>query len=219
MREIIHMANENEGFIALLTFVLLSILGPLGIFAYRTVSARITTARTEDEITRIEKIRSEFYTNLKIIDEASGFGPFLIRDVDRDRLYFDGDESEFSKKGAPPSFKVGLVDTSVHGICVYHGMPERIKPFEDGSRWCLADKGDEGAILVHPVGVISFSSIVAVNWHGDPATHFPHIYCRFDQAQGWPYRKFEYCERVECVRGWPLYIPKVEADKLVRKRF
>jgi hypothetical protein len=219
MLEIIEIANQNEGFIALLTFVLLSILVPVAVFAYRTLSSRITSARTEEEINRIEKIRAEFYSHLKITDESSGFGPFLIRDVDRDRLYFDGDENEFCKKGAPPSFKVCLVDTSVHGIRVYHGMPERIKSFEDGSRWCLADESDEGTILAHPVGEIPFSSIIAVNWYGDPATHFPHIYCRFDHDQGWPYKKFEYCERAECMRGWPLYIPRLEADKLVRKRF
>ena len=219
MQVIVELANQNEGFIALLTFILISILVPISIYAYRKISARITKGRSEEEIRRIEKIRAEFYSRLKIIDDSSTFGLFLIRDVNRDRLYFDGDEKEFSKQGPPPSFKVTIVDMSVHGLLAYYGWPERIKQFENGSRWCLAEKPDDGSILVHPIGEIPFSSIVAVNWHGDPANHFPHIFCRFDQSKGWPFKRVDYCERQDCVRGWPLYIPKVNADDLVRIRY
>lgn len=216
---IIEWANQNDGFIGLATFALLSIFVPLGLWLFRGLSSRLTSAVSAEEVRRIEGIRAEFYTRLQLIDERSAYGPFLICDVSRDRLYFDGDEPEFSKRGAPPSFKVTVIDMDVHGVRVYSGQPERIKRILNEPTWCLAQPEDDGAVLVHPIGVIPFSSIVAVNWHGDPATLFPHIFCHFDQSGGWPFKRFEYCERKSCIRGLYLYKPVVASDDLIRRQF
>jgi hypothetical protein len=216
---IIEWANKNDGFIGLATFLLLSVLIPLGFWFVRKLSSRLSSSVSAEEVRRIEGIRAEFYTRMKVIDERSAYGPFLIRDVSRDRLYFDGDDAEFSKPGPPPSFKVTVVDMDVHGVRVYSGQPERIKRIADEQSWCLAQSDDPGFVLAHPIGVIPFSSIVAVNWHGDPATHYPHIYCHFDQVGGWPFKRFEYCERQPCIRGLDLYIRLVAADDLIRRKF
>lgn len=212
-------ANQNEGFIALLTFVLVSILVPLLRGPFKRLSEQLSHATSETEIRRTEALRAEFYTNLKHIDQSRGYGPFLIRDVARDQLYFNGDDAEFSRKAPPPSFQVQVVDMSVFGVRVYHGLPERIKKIENDSTWCLASEGDEYAVMVHPIGIIPFSMIVAVNWHGDPANTFPHIFCRFDGARGWPYKKFEYCECAEIREGRDYYSPLLDADALLRRKF
>lgn len=58
MRVIVEFANQNEGFIALLTFLLISILVPISIFAYRKISARITKGRSEEEFKESRNFRS-----------------------------------------------------------------------------------------------------------------------------------------------------------------
>lgn len=219
MKTIVDWANANEGFIALLTFILISILVPLLRMMFKSIDSKVSRSVSEDEIRRVEKLRAEFYTNLEHIDADNGYGPFLIRDVARDKIYFDGDEGEFKKKGAPPSFKVQVEGMSVHGVRVYQGWPEYVKKIVDDDTWCLADKEDEGAILVHPIAIIPFSAIVAVNWHGDPATLFPHIFCRFECGGGWPYKTVEYCESTVTREGWDLYVPHVEATKVIRHRY
>ena len=219
LQAIIDWANQNEGVIALLTFTLISILVPLSRVFLKRIEAKVSRSVDEDEIRRIEQIRAEFYSNLKFIDKQTAYGRFLIRDISREQLYFDGDEPEFDKKGAPPSYRVQLVDMSVHGVRVAIGWPERIKSIEDGSTWCLADEDDEGGKLVFTIATIPFSSIVAVNWHGDPAYTHPHIFCRYDQKHGWPYKKVEYCESIEMREGFCLYDPIVEVDQVVRRNF
>ncbi|MDD2764743.1 MAG: hypothetical protein PHE83_12300 [Opitutaceae bacterium] len=220
LTEVVNWANGNGGFLTLLSLICISLLFPFGRWLLARFDRALGRARSEDEIRRIEGIRSEFYQKLKFIDSAADYGPVLIRDVARDCLYFDGDEKEFTKNKSPPSFKVGLIGLSVHGIRVYAGhFPTKIKQISDGKTWCLADDADSDAQSGHPIGVIPFSSIVSVNWHGDPAHTFPHVFCRFDGPGGWPYKIVEYCERRQMSEGWNLYEPLVDAGKVIQKKF
>jgi hypothetical protein len=217
--DLIKWSNANEGFLNLIGLVVFSSLFPFIFWIQSRIKGWLRRARSDEEIRRIETIRSEFYRNLKFIGPLVDYGPVLIRDVARDRLYFNGDEREFEKGRVAPSFKAQLCGVTVHGIRVYAGPPERIKRIVDRDTWSLAAEDDPDGKVMRRLGTIPFSSIVAVNWHGDPAHTFPHVYCHYDGIRGTPFKVVEFCDVHAMQEGWSVYEPMVDVDKVIQERF
>jgi hypothetical protein len=217
--DIVTWANQNAGFISMLGLLVIVVLSPFGLWFLNRVEGAVTRVRTDEEIRKAEVIRREMHEKITWIDPASDYGPVLIRDVARDHLYFDGDDGKFAKRTPPPSFRATLVGLSVHGVRVYAGFPTRIKMVGDQTTWCLADADDPNSVVAHPIGVIPFMSIVCVNWHGDPACTFPHVFCRFDGTRGWPYKVVEFCEKGQMSEGWNLYRPLVDSERIIDQKF
>lgn len=219
MGNLIDWANQNDGFIGLLEVAIIGIALPVLFWATRGLSRRLSKAVSGEEVRRLEKIRDEIYGKLEFIDQEVAYGRVLIRDIARDKLYFDGDEEPC--KGPPPSFRASIEDFDVFGMRIVCGWPKHIKPIEAGDWWCFADEGDSEAVLAYPVATLPFSMIEAVNWHGDPAFPYPHIYCRYEEPEGWPYKKMDWCKSVAHEVPFPrrYMMPVVGEAKLQQKKF
>ena len=218
-REIIDWANANDGFIGLFTAIVLPVVLLLFRSTLKSLSRNIGNAVDEAEIIRIERLRDEIHNRATYRNKETGYGDFLIRDVERDRSYPPELVSNPSSSKPPSSYQVLLVDFAPHGLRVLQGMAERIKQVVDESTWCLASDEDKDAYTAYIVSVIPYSGIVAINWHGDPVNPFPHIFCRFDGMRGWPYSKIEYCECRPLNDKFDIYLRLVDALDVTRRKF
>ncbi|MFH4511549.1 hypothetical protein WKI32_11235 [Vibrio alginolyticus] len=118
----------------------------------------------------------------------------IIRHVDRVDSYPNTDES---KSGISPWFKVALVDTYHKGIMVILSA-ERLY-IHDG-KYTNKKSNSTEEIRAYLVGKIPYEDIEAVNIDGDEYYYFPHIYCHFSHNNE-PYEELVYCQEVDMNNG------------------
>lgn len=118
----------------------------------------------------------------------------IIRHVDRVDSYPNTDES---KSGISPWFKVALVDTYHKGIMVILSA-ERLYIYNE--QYINRKAGSSEEVLAYLVGKIPYENIEAVNMDGDEYYYFPHIYCHFTHNDE-PYEELVYCQEVDMNDG------------------
>ena len=118
----------------------------------------------------------------------------IIRHVDRVDSYPNTDES---KSGISPWFKVALVDTYHKGIMVILSA-ERL--YIDDEQYFNKKGNSAKEIRAYLVGKIPYEDIEAVNMDGDEYYYFPHIFCHFSHNNE-PYEELVYCQEVDMNNG------------------
>lgn len=94
------------------------------------------------------------------------------------------------RKGISPWFRACLLDTCDQGAMIGLRIGSLMEIDEPpGWRFTNHDAGETGDIRAELIGIIPFELIKAVNWAGTDHYNFPHIYCRFHEKRGQPYRK------------------------------
>lgn len=137
------------------------------------------------------KWKENFEENLHWIDDASGYGEAIIRDVKRINAYPEIDEKA---KGVSPWFRAGLIGTYHRGIEVGLSI-ESIKYVEEQDAWMLTSDYQNRTANGFIIGRIPFEWIASVDWTGDEYYYKPNIYCRFAGKGGQPYEEILICEK------------------------
>ncbi|EGQ9613105.1 hypothetical protein V9N49_003482 [Vibrio cholerae] len=118
----------------------------------------------------------------------------IIRHVDRVDSYPNTDES---KSGISPWFRVALVDTYHKGIMVVLNAASLY--IHDGKYTNKKGNSTE-EIRAYLIGKIPYEDIEVVNMDGDEYYYFPHIYCHFNHNNE-PYEELVYCQEVDMNNG------------------
>ena len=126
-----------------------------------------------------KKLKNEIEENLQWIDNATGYGRAIIRDVCRMNSYPNIDSES---KGISPCFKVGIKGIYHNGIELFLRI-ERLKYDEASKSWRLANIGEEYHVNGYLVGKIPFDRIRSIDWEGDEYDNIPHFYCDFDSKR------------------------------------
>lgn len=126
----------------------------------------------------------------------------IVRDIKRMDHYPNTDTS---KRGASPWFRVGLIGTYHNGVQLGLGWHSLVK---DGDGWRLADqlRDDVESSNLLLVGYVPYELIASVDWVGDEYYSFPHIYCHFNPWTKEPYESLAYCRKAENPGGHPFYV-------------
>lgn len=155
----------------------------------------------EQIIAHRQKMKREFESRLRWIDDNGGYGEAIIRDIRRVDSYPNIDEKD---KGISPWFCVGILELYHRGLQV--GLKyEGIKFDKKHNAWRLYNYREEKEDLIALIiGRIPFDEIVEVDWEGDEYYSIPHIYCRFNQRKNEPYEELVFAEEKKGTSG-PIY--------------
>jgi len=199
IENIIKWANENGGFLSLITLVVGFFLYPLlgKIAKLLKVKHKKRTYKL-DEIAHQLKIKREIEQNFRQLKYTEEF-PILIRDCDRDCHYL---KTPSVNRGISSYFKLWLVYLYEKGIMVSFGALQiQYIKYDDTKRiWHFCELDDPGGKKVWMVGKIPYSHIFKIDWQGDAYEPFPHFYCLFDNKSE-PYEDIFYCERIQTQEG------------------
>jgi hypothetical protein len=159
-----------------------------------------------------EKLRKEITNHLYEINHNNLRRKVIIRDVDRDDLYPEVDETE---TGISPWFSVEMAQNYHRGVQVFLGVKSLVQN-DDGS-YRFATKSDTDPIKAFHVGEIPYENIDMVNWDGDEYYISPHIYCHFSGENSEPYERFIYSMKVDTGSGVPYYSELTEANQVEKQ--
>lgn len=128
--------------------------------------------------------KDEVERNIRWIDNSSGYGQAIIRDLRRLDSYPDIDE----KARPHPWYRVQIKGLFADRFLeVFFGNYGLI--FENGtSSWRLSKGNETPTIPGLLVGRIPLEWIQEINWDGDGFYSFPHFYCTFRRKWG-PYKQ------------------------------
>lgn len=184
-------ANDNQGVLAVITFVLPTI----GLIAWRLVKrVRGRTERREiaEEFAHAEKLKKEMEQRAEWEPVSGSYGEYLIRDTDRKLRYT---EENHSKEEARHSI---VVLTKIHKehleFTAGSNFAKHIKQI--GDSWYFAAENDEDAIQVEYVYWINYRDIVCMRWETDDYWEWPQVCCRFETPKKFPFTRMFFGQRV-----------------------
>lgn len=182
--EFVRWANENQGVLAVITFVLPAI----GLVAWRLIKR--VRGRTErraiaEEFAHAANLKREMDERAEWEPVWGSYGEYLIRDADRK---LPNSEENHSKEEARHSI---VVLTQIHKehleFTAGSNFAKHIK--QVGDSWYFAAANDENAIQVEYVYWINYRDIVCVRWETDEYWEWPQVCCRFETPKKFPFTR------------------------------
>lgn len=197
---IFRWANDNQGVLAIVLFVLPMLAGGAWVIIKR-FDRKANRREIAEEFAHSTKIKTEMETRAEWEPVWGSYGEYLIRDANR-RLSHS--QENHSKEEARHSIVVLSSIQKEHlEFTAGSNFSKHIK--QVGDSWYFADANDEDAILVEYIYWINYRDIVCIRWETDDYWEWPQICCRFENPEKFPFTKMFFGQRLEKVMPRPFY--------------